>query len=59
MTQKKCSESANGTYANIQVRPKLIFLGSNKNWQSVLIDIRHYMNLPVSSHNILLSGVIM
>ena len=43
----------NGTYANIQVRPKLTFLGSNKNWQSLLIDIRHYIRLPVSSNNIL------
>ena len=43
----------NGIYANIQVRPKLTFLGSNKNWQSLLIDIRRYVKLPVSSHNIL------
>ena len=51
--RKNAVNPQNGTYANIQVKPKLIFLGSNKNWQSVLIDIRHYMNLPVSSHNIL------
>jgi outer membrane protein assembly factor BamA len=43
----------NGIYANLQVRPKLTFLGSNKNWQSLLIDIRRYVKLPVSSHNIL------
>ena len=43
----------NGIYANIQVRPKLTFLGSNKNWQSLLIDIRRYVKLPVSSNNIL------
>jgi outer membrane protein assembly factor BamA len=42
-----------GIYANIQVRPKLTFLGSNKNWQSLLIDIRRYLKLPVSSNNIL------
>ncbi|MGC1389522.1 MAG: hypothetical protein WA816_00640 [Bacteroidales bacterium] len=51
--RKNAVNPQNGTYANVQVRPKLTFLGSNKNWQSILIDIRHYIKLPVSSHNIL------
>jgi outer membrane protein assembly factor BamA len=51
--RKNAVNPQNGIYANIQVRPKLTFLGSNKNWQSLLIDIRHYVKLPVSSHNIL------
>ena len=51
--RKNAVNPQNGIYANIQVRPKLTFLGSNKNWQSLLIDIRRYVKLPVSSHNIL------
>ena len=51
--RKNAVNPQKGIYANIQVRPKLTFLGSNKNWQSLLIDIRRYVKLPVSSHNIL------
>ena len=51
--RKNAVNPQNGIYANIQIRPKLTFLGSNKNWQSLLIDIRRYVKLPVSSHNIL------
>jgi outer membrane protein assembly factor BamA len=51
--RKNAVNPQNGIYANIQVRPKLTFLGSNKNWQSLLIDIRRYVKLPVSSNNIL------
>ena len=43
----------NGTFANLQFRPNITFLGSDKNWQSLLIDIRHYIKVPASSHNIL------
>ena len=51
--RKNAVNPQNGIYANIQIRPKLTFLGSNKNWQSLLIDIRRYVKLPVSSNNIL------
>jgi outer membrane protein assembly factor BamA len=51
--RKNAVNPQKGIYANIQVRPKLTFLGSNKNWQSLLIDIRRYVKLPVSSNNIL------
>jgi outer membrane protein assembly factor BamA len=51
--RKNAVNPQNGIYANIQIRPKLTFLGSNKNWQSLLIDIRRYLKLPVSSNNIL------
>lgn len=51
--RKNAVNPQKGIYANIQVRPKLTFLGSNKNWQSLLIDIRRYLKLPVSSNNIL------
>jgi hypothetical protein len=31
----------------------MTILGSDQNWQSLLIDVRHYIKLPASSHNIL------
>jgi hypothetical protein len=43
----------NGTYANVRYRPNLTFLGSDKNWQSLLIEIRHYIKIPGNSNNIL------
>jgi len=42
-----------GSYANIQFRPNFTFLGSDQNWQSLLIDLRHYLKFPSSSRNIL------
>lgn len=43
----------NGTYASVQFRPNMILLGSENNWNSLLIDFRHYFKVPASSHNIL------
>lgn len=42
-----------GFFANIQYRPNLTLLGSDSNWQSFLIDLRAYVKLPASSHNVL------
>ena len=42
-----------GNYANLQYRPNLKLLGSNSDWQSLLIDLRHYTKFPASSGNIL------
>jgi hypothetical protein len=42
-----------GYYANIVFRPNFTFLGSDANWQSLLIDARRYLHLPASSHNTL------
>ncbi len=42
-----------GTYINIQYRPNLMLLGSDINWQSMLIDVREYFKLPASSDNVL------
>ena len=51
--RKNAINPHNGTFANVQYRPNMTFLGSDKNWQSLLIEIRHYFRLPGSSHNIL------
>ncbi len=42
-----------GSYANLQFRPNLMWLGSDTNWQSLLIDLRHYITFPASSHNVI------
>ena len=42
-----------GYYANIVYRPNFTFLGSDANWQSLLIDARKYMHFPSASHNTL------
>jgi hypothetical protein len=52
-SRKNVVNPKNGTYANIQFRPNMTFLGSDNNWQSLLIDVRRYIKLPASSNNIL------
>lgn len=42
-----------GYYASIQYRPNLTLLGSDSNWQSLLVDLRTYVKFPASSRNIL------
>jgi hypothetical protein len=42
-----------GYYGNIVYRPNFTFLGSDANWQSLLVDLRKYMNFPTTSKNIL------
>jgi hypothetical protein len=43
----------NGSYVNIQLRDNLQELGSNSNWQSLIIDIRHYFPLSKSKDYVL------
>ncbi len=42
-----------GFYANVVYRPNFTFLGSQENWQSLLMDVRGYFHFPKSSKNIL------
>lgn len=42
-----------GFYSNVQFRPNLKALGSTNTWQSVVIDVRRYFNLPNGSQNTL------
>ncbi len=42
-----------GFYANVLYRPNFKFLGSDRNWQSLTIDIRKYFKFPAGSNNIL------
>ena len=43
----------NGLYADIVFRPSFTFMGSQTNWQSLLLDIRKYVTFPKGSHNVL------
>jgi hypothetical protein len=43
-----------GTYVNVNFRPNFSFLGSDNNWQSLLLDIRKFIPLPGGTrHNVL------
>ena len=42
-----------GSYVNLQIRNNLKSLGSNSNWQSLTLDMRHYFKLSKRSRHIL------
>ena len=44
--RKNSINPAQGLYANVQYRANLQMLGSNSNWQSVLVDVRKYIHFP-------------
>ena len=43
----------NGMFADVVFRPNFKFLGSQSNWQSLMIDLRKYVTYPKNSHNVL------
>jgi outer membrane protein assembly factor BamA len=43
----------NGTYFSAAYRPNFTFMGSDNNWQSLVIDMREYIRFPSSTHNVL------
>ena len=45
--------SKNGWYVNTVFRDSRTFLGSDNNWQSLLIDVRKYLPFPAHSKNTL------
>lgn len=42
-----------GTYLSAAWRPNFTFLGSDQNWQSLLIEAREYFRFPHTTHNVL------
>jgi hypothetical protein len=40
-------------YASLIYRPNFTFLGSDNNWQSLVIDLRRYVRLSGNTHNVL------
>ena len=51
-SRKNSVNPQGGSFASVQFRPNFVFLGSDQNWQSLLIDLRHYIKFPSSSRNI-------
>lgn len=43
----------NGTYAHLQFRNNASVFGSDNNWKSLILDIRHYFKLSKESDNVL------
>lgn len=52
-TRKNPVNPTGGTFVNVQFRPDLKLLGSDSNWQLLLLEFRHYINLPAASRSIL------
>jgi hypothetical protein len=42
-----------GIYANILFQPKFTFMGSDANWQSLLLEFRGYFKFPENSRNVM------
>ena len=42
-----------GNYLSIQYRVNKTFLGSNNNWQSIILDARKYFKFPANTDNVL------
>jgi hypothetical protein len=52
-SRKNSANPDGGSYASVSYRPNLTLLGSDTNFQSLVIDLRHYVKLKPSSKNIL------
>lgn len=44
---------AKGSYASLTYRPNFTFLGSDNNWQSLLLDLREFLPFPAGTRNVL------
>jgi hypothetical protein len=44
---------SNGWYGNVIFRPNFTFMGSDNNWQSLLLEARKYIKLSSGSRNVL------
>ncbi len=52
-TRRNSINPEGGSLLNIIYRPNLTFLGSDVNWQSVVMDARKFIKLPFGSKNVL------
>jgi hypothetical protein len=44
--------ASNGWFGNFIYRPNFTFMGSDNNWQSLLLELRKYFRFPSSSKNV-------
>ncbi len=52
-TRRNANNPRPGQFLNIVYRPNVTWMGSNTNWQSLIIDARKYFSFPANSDNIL------
>ncbi len=52
-SRKNSINPDNGSYINFSYRPKFKFMGSDANWQSMLIEYRGYKKFPANSDNVI------
>ena len=52
-TRKNVNNPLKGLYSSITYRTNSTYLGSDKNWQSLIIDFRNYIKLSSRSNNVL------
>jgi len=48
-----CNNPSNNTYAFLELRDNLKAIGSDNNWQSILLDVRKYIQTSKKSGNVL------
>jgi outer membrane protein assembly factor BamA len=51
--RKNSINPAKGFYGSFVLRPNLTFMGSDRNWQSLVVDLRKYVKLAKYSDNVL------
>lgn len=52
-TRKNPINPEKGIYANVVFQQKFMFMGSDANWQSLLLEFRTYIKFPAKSENII------
>ena len=50
-SRKNSINPENGSYLSLSYRPKLKFMGSDADWQSLLLEFKGYKRFPASSDN--------
>jgi outer membrane protein assembly factor BamA len=52
-SRKNSVNPMGGSFASVIYRSNMTLLGSDQNWSSLQIDLRHYFRFPENSHNVL------
>ena len=52
-SRDNATNASKGAYMNIVERPNFTFLGSDANWNTLLVEFRKYFHFPGSSRNVL------
>jgi hypothetical protein len=52
-SRKNSINPENGSYLNVSFNPKFSFLGSDANWQAVVVEYKHYFKIGARPGNVL------